>query len=402
MSETLTIDFRDPIYRSNPYPLLAQLRETDPVHQSPLGFWVITRYQDVNALNRDTRLGRDLRQWNGYQLLRPYLADSPLERCVEQWMFSLDGSDHARLRRLVSYAFTPKIIQAMHDEIVKIANELLDVIDTTAPFNFMSAFAQPFPVQVINKILGLSAKDYEQLKAWADTLAPVVEPTISRRKKELANTAAIEMSAYLQDQIAERRRQPGTNLLDRLITVEETGDSLTEPELIANLILLFIAGHETTTNLIGNGLLALLHHPEQMILLREHPEYTPTAVEEFLRYDGPVNINGRSVYTDISVGGKTIHAGDLVLCMLGAANRDPAVFAAPDMLNVTRQPNSHVTFGGGAHYCVGAPLARLEARIAFEQILRRWATIELDEGHVRWRDLINLRGLEQLPLFVKP
>lgn len=402
MSETLTIDFRDPIYRSNPYPLLAQLRETDPVHRSPMGFWLITRYQDVNMLNRDARLGRDLRQWSGYQLLRPYLADSSLEQCAEQWMFSLDGADHARLRRLVSYAFTPKIVQAMHDEIVTIANELLDAIDTTNPFNFMSAFAQPFPVQVINKILGLSAENYAQLKAWADALAPVMEPTISRRKKELANTAVIEMSAYLQTQIAGHRRQPATSLLDRLIAVEDAGDSLTEEEMVANLVLLFIAGHETTTNLIGNGLLALLRHPDQMALLREHPGYLPTAVEEFLRYDGPANINGRSVYTDISVGEKTIHAGDLVLCMLGAANRDSAVFANPNKLDITRQPNPHVTFGGGAHYCVGAPLARLEAQIAFQQILNRWRTIELDESQVRWRDLINLRGLEQLPLFVKP
>ncbi len=402
MSETFTIDFRDPIYRSDPYPLLAKLRETDPIHRSPIGFWLITNYQDVNMLNRDPRLGRDLHQWSGYQLLRPYLADSALERCVEQWMFSLDGPEHARLRRLVSYAFTPKIVQAMHDEIVIIANELLDAIDTSTPFDFMSAFAQPFPVQVINKILGLSMEDYTQLKAWADTIAPIVEPTISRKTRELANTAVIEISAYLQTQIAARRRQPGTYLLDRLIAVEEAGDSLAEAEMIANLILLFVAGHETTTNLIGNGLLALLRHPEQLALLREHPEHLATAVEEFLRYDGPVNINGRAVYTDISLGGQTILAGDLVFCMLGAANRDPAVFANPDTLDITRQPNPHVTFGGGVHYCVGAPLARLEAKIAFQQILNWWTTIELDENRVQWRNLINLRGLEQLPLSVQP
>jgi hypothetical protein len=397
-TETLTIDFRDPAFRADPYPQLAQLRQHDPVHLTSLGFWLITRYEDVNRLNRDPRLGRDLRKWVGYAVLRPYLAESALEKCVEQWMFSLDPPQHTRLRKLFAAAFTPKIVKAMTAEITAVADELLAKIGSpTQPFNFMSNFAQPLPVRVIAKLLGLPLTAYDQLKAWSDTLVPVVEPVASRAKREAASTAVIEMSHYLQETLAAQPPEPDS-LIGQLLAATE---QMSQEELIANLILLFVAGHETTTNLLGNGLLALLRQPDQLQRLRHEPMLMETAVEELLRYDGPANVNGRAVHEDIEVGGKTIPAGSLVLCMLGAANRDPLVFSDPDALDIGRKPNPHVTFGGGVHYCLGAPLARLEAQIALGRILHHWPVIALEESGVQWRDFINLRGLEKLPIHIQ-
>lgn len=399
-SDVATIDFRDPAYRANPYPQLAQLRELDPVHQTPLGFWLITRYEDVNQLNRDPRLGRDLRKWDAYPILRPYLAGSTLEACAEQWMFSLDPPAHTALRKLFATAFTPKIVRAMETEIRTIADALLAEIGTPQePFDFMARFAQPFPVQVITRLLGLPLADYERLKMWSDTLVFVVEPVVSRAKREAASVAIGEMGLYLQQTLAAHPPAPDT-FMGQLLAASDT-DRISQEAMFANLIFLFVAGHETTTNLLGNGLLALLRHPDQLQRLRDEPGLMETAVEELLRYDGPANVNGRVAHEDIEIGGKRIPKGNLVFCMLGAANRDPATFANPDTLDIGRPHNPHVTFGGGVHYCLGAPLARLEAQIAFKQLLRQWPSIEIAESGVQWRDLINLRGLKTLPISIK-
>lgn len=401
MAEHPGIDFTDPAYRADPYPFLERLRRLDPVHFSEQGIWIITRHEDVHALNRDPHLGRDLRRWFGYPLLRPYLADSDLERAAESWMFSLDPPEHTRLRRLFTKAFTPKVVNAMREEIGRIADELLDHLEGTSSLDLMTTFAQPFPVRVITGILGFSADDYHYLKSLSDTLAQVVEPYFPRAAKHAASAAVVELQSYLRQRVEERRSEPfRDDLLGNLLLAEEEGDRLNEPELIANLAFLFIAGHETTTNLIGNGMLALASHPEQMDKLRRQPELMPLAVEELLRYDGPVNVNARVAHRDMVVGGKTIEAGQLVFCMLGAANRDPAVFPDPDRLDITRDPNPHVTFGGGVHYCIGAPLARLEAQIALERLLARWPKIGLGPEGVLWRGWVNLRGLERLPLRV--
>jgi cytochrome P450 len=396
----LTIDFRDPAYRADPYPQLAQLRQHDPVHLTALGFWLMTRYEDVNRLNRDPRLGRDLGKWQGYALLRPYLAESALEQCVEKWMFSLDPPEHTRLRKLFAAAFTPKIVKAMATEITAVADELLaKIASPSQPFDFMSSFAQPLPVRIIAKLLGLPLTDYEQLKTWSDKMVTIVEPVVSRAKREIASTAVTEMSHYLQETLADQPPEP-ESFLGQLLTATAT-EQMSQEELIANLILLFIAGHETTTNLLGNGLLALLRHPDQLQRLRDEPDLMETAVEELLRYDGPANVNGRAVHEDIEVGGKTIAKGSLVLCMLGAANRDPQVFNNPNDLDIGRKPNPHVTFGGGIHYCLGAPLARLEAQIALDRILHHWPVIALEESGVQWHNFVNLRGLEKLPIHIQ-
>jgi cytochrome P450 len=330
-------------------------------------------------------------------MLRPYLAESTLEACVEQWMFSLDPPEHTRLRKLFAVAFTPKIVKAMTAEITAVADDLLAEIGSSPKvFDFMNCFAQPFPVRVITRLLGLPLTDYEQLKGWSDTLVPVVEPIASRSAREAASTAISQMSHYLQEALAAQSPAPNS-FMGQLLAASET-EKISQEELIANLILLFIAGHETTTNLLGNGLLALVRHPDQLQRLRDEPALMDTAVEELLRYEGPANINGRAVHEDIEVGGKIIAKGSLVFCMLGAANRDPLAFSNPDELDIGRKPNPHVTFGGGVHYCLGAPLARLEAHIAFSKILRQWPVITLDESGVQWRDFINVRGLERLPI----
>lgn len=404
MSTRFVINMRDPEFRRNPYPILARLRETDPVHQDDQGIWYVTRHADVVQLNKDPRLGRDLRKWLGYPLVRPYLADTPLERCVEQWMFSLDPPDHTRLRKLVVKAFTPRAVAAMRPAIEAAADELLDALAARgrpAGIDLVEVFARPFPVRVISAVLGLPLDGYDELRRWSDTVSHVVEPTSSRRQRVAANEAVIELMAYLRAWVERRRGSRSEDVISVLIDAEEEGDRLSEEELISQLVLLFIAGHETTANLIGNGMLALSRHPAEADRLRRDPSLYPSAVEEMLRYDGPANTNGRIAHADIEIGGKVIGTGQALLCMLGAANRDPLVFADPDRLDVGRAPNPHVTFGGGIHHCLGASLARLEAAVALERLFGRLAQFEAVEEGVVWRDVVNIRGLQSLPMRVE-
>jgi hypothetical protein len=291
----MPLDLLDPEFRKDPYPVLARARRDEPAHQDALGIWYVLRHADVVALNKDPRLGRDLRQWRGYALVRPYLADSPLERCVEQWMFSVDPPDHTRLRKLVARAFTPKAVMTMRPFVEQAADALLDELvaqGQPGEIELMAAFAQPFPVRVIARVLGLALDDYVAVKAWSDAIAITVEPPARRRQKQAASDAVVEMTAYLREQAARRRAQPGSAVISDLLRAEEEGDRLSEEELIAQLVLMFVAGHETTANLIGNGMLALCRNPEQLARLRSHPSLLPSAVEEMLRYDGPANTNG--------------------------------------------------------------------------------------------------------------
>jgi hypothetical protein len=378
------------------------VRHENPVHQDAMGIWYITRHSDVTAVLKDTRLGRDLRKWMGYPVLRPYLADSPLERCIEQWMFSLDGAEHARLRKLVARAFTPRAVSAMRAAIEEVADELLAQIVTERPseIDVVSAFATPLPVRVIARVLGLPLDTYDNLKEWSTTMALALEPTARRRHREAANDAAVALMKHLRELVADRRASRSDDVVSLLLAAED-GDQLSEEELVSQLVLLFVAGHETTTSLIGSGLLALARHPEEQQRLREDPSLGPAAVEEMLRYESPANTVARIVYEGISVGGKRIEEGQLMLCMSGAANRDPDVFAAPDHFEIGRSPNPHVSFGGGVHFCLGAPLARLEAQICFERLLGTFRNLEVVEGGVRWRDYVNLRSLDSLVLRVE-
>jgi pimeloyl-[acyl-carrier protein] synthase len=264
----------------------------------------------------------------------------------------------------------------------------------------MRAFAKPLPVTVICDLLQVPRDDFAQLEQWSAAIAEQFEMTAGDEQHDAANEAYRAFKEYMARFVAERRRAPGDGLIDRLIAAERETEALSSDELLANIILLLAAGHETTTNLIGNGVWALLEHPDQLALLRARPELGASAVEELLRYESPANANARCPSEDLEIGSKLIKKGQLVLCMLGAANRDPEVFADPDRLDITRDPNPHTSFGGGAHHCVGAHLARLEGRVALRMLLERYPELALDRERTRWSDRTNLRGFAELQLRV--
>lgn len=380
--------------------MLARLRSEDPVHRGSHAVWIVSRYRDVDALNADPRLGRDLRGWRNYRLLRPYVAGSTLERYVEHWLLNLDPPDHTRLRRLASQAFTVRRVNAMRDTIEAQVDALLDSIRPDREFDFLATFAKILPLRVIAGILDLPRADEERLKGWSDAIAHVVEPPLPKDVGLRADEAIREEVDYLREQIARRREALGDDLLSHLIRAEAAGDHLSEDELVAMVSLLFLAGHETTTNLLGNGLLALARHPDAADRVRANPSLVRSMVEEILRYEPPTLLNVRVTKQPVEVAGIEIPPGHLLYLVLGSANRDPEAFADPDRFDVTRNPNPHLSFGGGAHYCIGAPLARLQSQVAFGRLLRRWTSVHLATTVVGWRPMANIRGLERLPIAV--
>ena len=404
MSTPPLVDMRDPAFRSDPHTLLHAVRARGRVERDVVGIWMATHHADCSSGLRSNQLSREVQRSPGYAQLRPFIADSTLERTCERWMLLNDPPVHTRLRRLVNAAFKPAVVQALRTRVAAITAELLAALPVgdDATFDLMPMLAQPLPVRVICDVLGLPADDFAQTKQWADALALIVEPVIRRADRVAADSAAIEMVEYLRAHIA-RHRAVGErdDLLGTLVAAHDADHgALSEDELLGNLILLFVAGHETTTNLLGNGLLTLLRHPQALARLRADPQAMPGAVDEMLRYESSVNMVVRHVVEPYAIGDSVVPSGDAILFMTGAANRDPAVFADPDRFDIARSPNPHLAFGAGIHYCVGAPLARLEAEVAFEQLLRHRPALALarpDEAPA-WRKLINLRGLETLPL----
>jgi len=392
------VDMRDPAFRRDPHRIGRELRRAGPLHRDKLGLWLVTRHAECRALLTSPSLGRDPRRWRHYAEIRPYLADSTLERTVERFMIFNDPPAHTRLRRLVTAFFTPAAVRTIAAAVEATANDLIDRLPNDRPFDLMRDFAQPFPVRVISDILGLPAERYAQSKNWSDALALVVEPLATRELRQHSDRAAIEMTEYLRAVLAERRRAPGDDLLSELIVAQAGTGAIDENELLSNLLLLFIAGHETTTNLIGNGVLALLDHPDQLDRLRRAPDLMPAAVEEILRYESPVNVVARIVSEPVDIAGQRLDPGEMLYCLTGVANRDEMAFADPDRFDVGRAINPHLSFGGGPHYCLGAPLARLEGAIALRRLLNRFPVLRRVEEEVRWRDLVNLRGLARLNL----
>ena len=418
------VDMRDPAFRHDPHALLRGLRESTRVARDVLGIWLVLQHADVSAALRSSHLSREIWRSPGYAQMRPYLADSTLERTAHQWMLFNDPPKHTRLRRLVSGAFKPPVIEALRERITAVTDELLDALPASAgpdgSFDLMAGLAQPLPVRIICDVLGLPHEDFAQTKAWSDALAWIVEPVVRREQRLAAAQAAEEMVAYLRDHIARRRRQPACDdVLGLMIAAQGDGDGhghvdaaapgqeahLSDDELLGNLILMFIAGHETTTNLIGNGMLTLLQHPDPLAKLRGSLEspgsdsaLMHTAIEEMLRFEGSVTTIPRHTVQPYTIGDVVIPAGQVLYCMLGAAHRDPAAFADPDRFDITRSPNGHLAFGAGIHYCLGAPLARLEAEVVFTRLLQRYPALALADTPPRWRKLINLRGLESLVL----
>jgi pimeloyl-[acyl-carrier protein] synthase len=390
--------FFDPEYRENSHPVLARLRARDPVHKSPMG-WIITRHADVQQLNRDPRCGRDLRKLRSGGLAALIPQHEGLVNMLTSSLVHLDPPEHTRIRKLLAYAFTPKAIEQMAVSVEQVTRRLLERMPARGPIELISDFAEPLLVTVICDLMDVPEEDFAAIRRLGHAIAEHLEPT--PEQLEAANAAYLEFEDYLSRFIESRRRAPGSGLVDRLIAAERETEAIASTELIANIATLLIAGHETTTNLIGNGMLALLEHGDQLARLRAAPELLASAVEECLRYESPANTNARCPHEDIEIGGKLIKKGQLIICMLGAANRDPEVFDDPDTFDITRSPNPHQSFGGGPHFCIGAHLARMEDRIAIHRLLERYPTIELDREGTFWRDRINLRGLGALSLRVR-
>lgn len=393
------LDMRASAFRDDPHPLMRALRESGRVARDVVGLWLLSHHADVSAGLRNSHLSREPWRAPAWEKTRPFMADSTLERTSLQWMLFNDPPKHTRLRRLVNGAFKPPVVAALRERIVAVTDQLLDALPRQGRFDLMSGLAQPLPVRVICDILGLPPEDFAQTKLWSDALSIIVEPVVRREQRAAAGRAAEEMVAYLRGHVAARRSAaPRDDVLGLMIAAQDDGGGLSEDELLGNLILLFIAGHETTTNLIGNGTLTLLRHPDQLARLREQPALAASAVEEMLRFEGSVNMVARSTTEPYAVGDTVIPAGELIFFMLAPANRDPAVFADPDRFDIGRDPNPHLAFGAGIHFCLGAPLARLEGEIAFQRLLARYPTLALADESPRWRPWINLRGLEALTL----
>jgi cytochrome P450 len=387
-----------PEFMRDPYPKYHQLRATDPVHRSPLGFFVASRYSDVSLLLRDKRFGKDfvgrMTRRHGEQVL-----SEPVYRSMRHWMLQQDPPDHTRLRGLVAKAFTAKRVEDMRTRIEQIVGENLDRAIPQRRMDLIGDFAFRLPVTVICEMLGIPKEDHEIFLTRARNGGRLLDPVpLSRSELDAANLGNAAAAEYFHHLFDLRRRQPGDDLTTQLLQAEEEGSRLSTEEMTANIILLFGAGHETTVNLIGNGLLALYRNPDQLRLLRSNPSLITNAVEELLRYDSSVQLTARTALETVGVGGTEVAKGETILCLLGAANRDPAVYPEPDRLDITRPNVRPLSFGGGIHFCLGAQLARIEAEVAIGTLLRRIPSLRLDDPeHVDWRPTFVLRGLRSLP-----
>ncbi len=386
-----------PEFNADPYPFYHRLREADPVHQSPLGFWVLTRYDDCVMVLRDPRFGRA-----GFEgVLESVYGNTVEQGRLPTSMLFRDPPDHTRLRGLVSRAFTPRVVEGLRPRIQQIVDGLLDRVQGAGRMEVISDLAYPLPVTVISEMLGVPEGDRERIKQWSadiarslDAIGLPTDPEIVDRGR----TGRHAIGDYFRSLIPERKKRPRGDLLSLLIEAEEQGDKLSEGELLATCVLLYIAGHETTVNLIGNGLLALLRHPKELERLRDAPSLIQSAVEELLRYDGPVQRTARITNADVELAEHKIPKGSMVVPVIGAANRDPAHFPDPDRLDVSRPDNRHIAFGFGIHFCLGAPLARLEGQITLGTLLHRLPRLALSTERPEWRESQVLRGLKALPV----
>jgi hypothetical protein len=382
----------DPEVLANPYPLYQRLRSEDPVHWDPyLHTWVVTRYQDVITVLHDFSARRTP---TPEQLASIGLATlTPIARVMVKQMLFLDPPAHSRIRSLASAAFTPRRVQALRPHIQDIAERLLDAVEAQGSMDVIADFAAPLPAIVTAEMLGMPSSDHLQLKAWSADFAEMLgnfQHNPDRAARVLKTVE--EMTAYFRSAIAELKVHPREGLVHSLMTAEIQGDRFTEEEVIANTIITMVGGQETTTNLIGNGLLTLLRHPHQMQHLRSNPTFMPLAVEELLRYESPSQHTARLAPEDWELGGKKIQKRQAVIAVMGAANRDPERFSDPDRLDLGREDNRHLAFGWAAHFCFGAALARIEGQVAFETILRRLPKLALAPGPLTWRCNLGLQG----------
>jgi cytochrome P450 len=402
VTEPLAFNPFDPGFRVNPYPTYRRLLAEDPVHRTPFGMLVLSRYRDCAAILRDPRTSSDASNSNMY---KAFMAGRDPEEVfgalagMRPFLF-MDPPDHTRLRGLVQKAFTPKTVENLRPRIQELVDDLMAPVMERGSMEVIEDLAYPLPVRVITEMLGVPLEDHDTFKGWSRELAGALDPDFATpdavaQRRERAASAFVD---YFQALIAERRRDPQDDLLTALITAEDEGHKLSEKELLSTLILLLVAGHETTVNLIANGVLTLCRHPDQLERLRRDPSLARTAVEEVLRFDPPVQFTARVALEDIDIDGTTLGKGDQAIVLVAAANRDSEQFDDPDTFDVGRQDNRHLSFGLGAHFCLGAPLARVEGQVALEAVATRLADLALTVDQPEYKTNIVLRGLASLPV----
>lgn len=389
--KSLKFDPRSPTFQANPYPFYDILRQEAPIFYSPeWNQWFLTRYEDCERLQRDNRLGHGTYQ--------QALESSPLWQMLRHWFLLKNPPDHTRLRSLVHKTFTPHRVAKMRETVQTVADRLLDQVQPTGKMDLIADFAKPLPVIVIAEMLGLPTEDHKLFHQWSNDLARSLDLTDDVEVYMQASKTTVRLTRYLKKMADQRRANPQNDLLSALVAVEEAGEQLSEDELYATCALLLVAGYENTTNFIGNGTLALLQHPAELERLKQNPQLMPSALEELLRYDSAAQMTVRIALEEIRYKGYTFHAGQEVNFVIAAANRDPERFDNPNTLDLTRSHNRHLSFGHGIHYCLGAPLARLEGEIAFATLLRRMPNLSLATDKPTYLDNYLLRGLATLPV----
>jgi cytochrome P450 len=385
-SDALAWDPSDPAWVSDPYPVYARLRERGPVRHGPLGFWVFARHADCLSILRDRRAGSEGRSGATPDELVPFIFRDP--------------PDHTRLRGLVAQAFTPRVIQSLQPRIEAICAELLDAAVQRREVDLVADYAYPLPVRIITELLGVPTGDQTLFHTWSDALARGLDPDFLLPPDAVTQRAAglLSFVQYFTELIAHRRDHPADDLISRLIQVEQQGDTLSQAELIAMCLLLLVAGHETTVSLISGGALALMQHPDQLARLRDDPAVARSGIEELLRFVSPVQLTTRVALAEMRVGDVVLPEGERCLVLIGSANRDPGAFIAPDTLELGRADNPHLGFGLGIHHCLGAPLARIEARAALGALLRRTGRMQRTTSELSYKPTLALRGLASLPV----
>ncbi|GAA1069039.1 cytochrome P450 [Kitasatospora nipponensis] len=389
-----------PQFVAHPYDAYAELREHAPVsYYEPTGQWLVSRYQDVSALLRDRRLGRTYTHRFSHEEFGqtpPDPAHEAFHTLNDHGLLDLEAPDHTRIRRLVSKAFTPRMVASLRPTVARLADELVADLLKEGGGDLIAALAEPLPVAVIAEMLGVPEADRGLLRPWSAAITGMFELNPSEEVARRAVDASVEFSDYLRALIRERRAAPGGDLISALIAAQDEGEALNEQEMVSTCVLLLNAGHEATVNTTGNGWWALFRNPDQLALLRSGIDrHLPTAIEELMRYDTPLQMFERWVLEDVEVAGTTIPRGAEVALLFGSANRDPQRFADPDRLDLTRADNPHITFGAGIHFCLGAPLARLELTESYGALLRRAPGLRL-LAEPRWQSGYVIRGLTEL------
>jgi pimeloyl-[acyl-carrier protein] synthase len=400
-AQSLRFNLFDSKFNANPYPTYHRLREEDPVHRYLVGGdWIVTRYADVKAVLKSGCVSTDDKP-KKIKERNQYLQDkgknlNTLAFTTSRFLFYMNPPDHTRLRGLVGKAFSPVVVERMRPLIQEIVDELLDQVRHKGSMDIVADLASPLSVTVISRLLGIPKEAQQQLYEWVKVLFRILDPLLSLKEYEAMNRATENFHEYLSTLIAERQKYPQEDLISNLIVQQEQNDRLTQKEILAICTLLFAAGEETTGNTIGNGMLALLQHPNQMEQLKKEPTKIESAVEEIIRYDSAVQMITRIATNNFEIGKQTIKAGEKIVLCLGAANRDPAQFPDPDRLNINREQNQHVAFADSIHYCLGAALARAETQIAINTLLKNFPDLQLASNNLEWQKSIVLRGLKSL------